>query len=73
MAMLVELHLQGQDKFVYTCNNCKNSVETRYHCSTCEVSTNCSFKTSYLYPTLTYNRLIVLPRFLLNFVVILSS
>lgn len=38
MAMLVELHLQGQDKFVYTCNNCKNSVETRYHCQVCEVS-----------------------------------
>jgi len=36
MAMLVELHLQGQDKFVYTCNNCKNSVETRYHCQVCE-------------------------------------
>ena len=37
MALLVELHMQGQDKFVYTCNACKNSVETRYHCSVCEV------------------------------------
>ncbi|CAK8683675.1 unnamed protein product [Clavelina lepadiformis] len=36
MAMLVDLHMQGQDKFVYTCNNCRNSVETRYHCTVCE-------------------------------------
>lgn len=39
MAMLYELHTQSQDKFVYTCNNCKKNVETRYHCSTCDVST----------------------------------
>lgn len=38
MAMLYELHTQSQDKFVYTCNNCKNNVETRYHCTTCDVS-----------------------------------
>jgi len=37
MAMLVELHLQGQDRFVYTCNHCRNSVETRFHCTVCEV------------------------------------
>lgn len=62
MAMLYELHNQGQDKyvkvfdfiallcslfgwpitifvllrFVYTCNNCKSNVETRYHCTQCE-------------------------------------
>ncbi|KAL0268194.1 UNVERIFIED_CONTAM: hypothetical protein PYX00_010225 [Menopon gallinae] len=36
MAMLYELHNQGQDKFVYTCNNCKSHVETRYHCTHCE-------------------------------------
>ncbi|XP_014253868.1 CREB-binding protein isoform X3 [Cimex lectularius] len=36
MAMLYELHNQGQDKFVYTCNNCKAHVETRYHCSVCD-------------------------------------
>jgi len=30
LAMMYELHNQGQDKFVYTCNNCKNHVETRY-------------------------------------------
>ncbi|KAG5682698.1 hypothetical protein PVAND_012032 [Polypedilum vanderplanki] len=36
MCMLYELHNQGQDKFVYTCNNCKNHVETRYHCTVCD-------------------------------------
>uniref|UniRef100_A0A1Y1MJM8 histone acetyltransferase n=1 Tax=Photinus pyralis TaxID=7054 RepID=A0A1Y1MJM8_PHOPY len=36
MAMLYELHNQGQDKFVYTCNNCKAHVETRYHCTICD-------------------------------------
>lgn len=37
MAMLVELHNQGHDRFVYSCNICKRSVETRYHCNECEV------------------------------------
>ena len=37
MAMLYELHNQGKDHFVYTCNHCKAHVETRYHCSVCEV------------------------------------
>ena len=36
MALLYELHTQGQDKFVYTCNTCVKSVETRYHCTVCE-------------------------------------
>ena len=36
MALLYELHTQGQDKFVYTCNNCSKSVETRYHCTQCD-------------------------------------
>ncbi|CAG9863013.1 unnamed protein product [Phyllotreta striolata] len=36
MSMLYELHNQGQDKFVYTCNSCKAHVETRYHCTLCE-------------------------------------
>merc|ERR1719420_921139 len=26
----------GQDKFVYNCNTCAKSVETRYHCTVCE-------------------------------------
>lgn len=38
LCMLYELHNQGNDKFVYTCNNCKNHVETRYHCTVCDVS-----------------------------------
>ena len=38
MALLYELHNQGKDNFVYTCNNCKNHVETRYHCTVCDVS-----------------------------------
>ncbi|XP_019752940.1 CREB-binding protein-like [Hippocampus comes] len=36
MCMLVELHNQGQDRFVYTCNECKHHVETRWHCTICE-------------------------------------
>jgi E1A/CREB-binding protein len=40
MSMLYELHNQGQDRFVYTCNNCKGHVETRYHCTVCDVSAN---------------------------------
>lgn len=39
MCMLVELHNQGQDRFVYTCNECKHHVETRWHCTVCEVRT----------------------------------
>jgi len=38
MALLYELHNQGRDNFVYTCNNCKDHVETRWHCTVCEVS-----------------------------------
>ena len=37
MAMLVELHNQGTERFVYTCNICKRHVETRFHCTECEV------------------------------------
>jgi E1A/CREB-binding protein len=38
MAMLYELHTQGSNGgFVYTCNVCKTPVETRWHCSTCDV------------------------------------
>ncbi|XP_069355326.1 CREB-binding protein isoform X5 [Maniola hyperantus] len=36
LSMLYELHNQGQDKFVYTCNSCKAHVETRYHCTVCD-------------------------------------
>ena len=42
MAFLYELHNQGKEAFVYTCNTCKNNVETRYHCTVCDVSiTDC--------------------------------
>lgn len=37
MALLHELHNQGKDSFVYTCNNCKAHVETRWHCRVCDV------------------------------------
>ena len=36
MALLYELHNQGNEKFVYTCNKCKASVESRYHCTVCD-------------------------------------
>lgn len=42
MCMLVELHNQGQDRFVYTCNECKHHVETRWHCTVCEVRSTSS-------------------------------
>jgi E1A/CREB-binding protein len=38
MALLYELHNQGKDNFVYTCNSCKAHVETRWHCTVCDVS-----------------------------------
>merc|ERR1712106_253689 len=47
MCMLYELHNQGQERFVYTCNSCKTHVETRYHCQECDdydLCTTC-FKT----------------------------
>ena len=34
--LLYELHTANTDKFVYTCNSCSKSVETRYHCTVCE-------------------------------------
>ena len=36
MAMLYELHNQGRESFVYTCNHCKAQVETRWHCKVCD-------------------------------------
>lgn len=38
MAMLHEIHNSSRDAFVYTCNLCRGQVETRYHCTVCEVS-----------------------------------
>ena len=37
MALLYELCNQNRDSFVYTCNQCKAQVETRFHCTVCEV------------------------------------
>ena len=37
IAMLYELHNQGGDRFVYTCNGCSADIEIRYHCKECEV------------------------------------
>lgn len=55
MAMLYELHNQGQDKFVYTCNSCRANVETRYHCMTCDdfdLCIQCYDKVSYFFESL---------------------
>lgn len=38
IALLYELHNQGKESFVYTCNTCEAQVETRWHCSVCTVS-----------------------------------
>ncbi|XP_003376358.1 putative bromodomain protein [Trichinella spiralis] len=37
MALCYELHTQGQDKFVYTCNGCKGT-NAMWHCTICDVS-----------------------------------
>ena len=47
MALLYELHNQGKDNFVYTCNTCKAHVETRWHCSVCDVSPHCQLLIQY--------------------------
>jgi E1A/CREB-binding protein len=35
MALLWELHTQNNEKFTYTCDKCRQSVESRYHCTVC--------------------------------------
>jgi E1A/CREB-binding protein len=62
LCMLYELHNQGQDKFVYTCNNCKNAVETRYHCTVCDVSYNFFFSLFWNFANLIFS----LPRTLIS-------
>lgn len=37
LCILYDLH--NKDVVVYTCDNCKKSIETRYHCTECDVST----------------------------------
>ena len=46
MAMLYELHTQARDSFVYTCNSCHANVDTRYHCSVCDVSASLACQSS---------------------------
>lgn len=37
LAMLYELHNSSNDRFLYTCNNCKRQlIDSRYHCGTCD-------------------------------------
>nr|KAF6387655.1 hypothetical protein mMyoMyo1_008119 [Myotis myotis] len=36
LAMPVEMHSQGQDRCVLTCTECKQRVETGWHCPGCE-------------------------------------
>lgn len=37
LAMLYELHNSSNDRFLYTCNNCKRHlVDSRYHCTQCD-------------------------------------
>lgn len=40
LALCYEIHTQGSDKFVYTCNTCKNT-NAKWHCSECDVSCQC--------------------------------
>ena len=42
MALLYELHNQGNEKFVYTCNTCRSQMESRYHCTVCEDFDQCA-------------------------------
>ena len=38
MSFLHVIHTTGRDGVVFTCNNCKAQIETRYHCLTYDVS-----------------------------------
>lgn len=54
MAMLYELHNNGNDRFSYSCNNCKRQLgETRYHCSQCDdfdLCVQCYQRDGHLHP-----------------------
>ena len=43
IALLYELHNQGKESFVYNCNKCDTQVETRWHCTVCDVSIKLTF------------------------------
>ncbi|KAM7538202.1 hypothetical protein Aperf_G00000064900 [Anoplocephala perfoliata] len=36
LVMLYELHNEGKQSFLYTCNVCKDQIETRWHCNECD-------------------------------------
>ena len=36
IALLYELHNQGNEKFVFICNKCKYQIKTGCHCMVCE-------------------------------------
>ena len=36
LVMLYELHNEGRQSFLYTCNVCKDQIETRWHCNECD-------------------------------------
>ena len=36
MALLWELHTQNTKNVTYTCDKCRQSVESRYHCTVCQ-------------------------------------
>jgi len=55
MAMLHEIHTSSRDAFVYTCNACKGQVETRYHCTVCDVSYPAPSSSSFPLYLLSYN------------------
>ncbi|VDL98160.1 unnamed protein product [Schistocephalus solidus] len=42
MVMLYELHNEGRQNFMYSCNVCKAQIETRWHCNECEEYDLCS-------------------------------
>ena len=54
MALLYQLHNQGKDAFVYTCDNCKAAVETRYHCTQCAVSRSFTLYLNFLFDLASY-------------------
>lgn len=37
LAMLYEIHINGRNNSLLTCNNCKTRVEALWHCTVCKV------------------------------------
>ncbi|CAF5045011.1 unnamed protein product, partial [Rotaria sp. Silwood1] len=36
MGLLYELHTSTTEKFIYSCNTCRQQCDIRYHCTICE-------------------------------------